>query len=81
MTNYTGTTGAGGPLVKSGRLVKRQPRSKELLALVDAAAARLDTAEGEIALAAATLARASQSFAAAAHEIEELRYMLTEYAA
>ena len=52
-----------------------------LLALVDAAAARVDAADGELALAAASLVRASQSLGVVTTELEELQHLLTEYAA
>ena len=52
-----------------------------LVALVDAAAARLDTADGELALAAASLVWASQSLGVVTTELEELQHLLTEYAA
>ena len=48
---------------------------------VAALVARVDAAEGEIALAAASLVRASQSLGVVTTELEELQHLLTEYAA
>lgn len=49
-----------------------------LLELAERAVARVDTAEGEMALAAACVARASQSVAEAVALIEKLRNRIME---